>query len=146
MQQAQEQLARVHRWLERIQAREGPSLEYDDFLWAFFQNAWHLKDWIRNDTTIPKNVRDSVVNTAENSKNLQICADMANRTKHLTLAFNRHDAAVTSRNITVFVGSSRSSESTHIITLNDGTKVVAQELAKAVVAEWEAILRVAGLR
>ena len=145
MKQAREQFERVRRWLSRIEAPEGPSVEYDDFLWAFFQNGWHLKDWIRNDASILFEVRCRIVEAAEASECLKVCADLANRTKHVTLTFKRRDAAVTSRNITVFIGSDRPSESTHIITLDDGSKLVAQQLAKDIVAEWENILHHEGL-
>lgn len=140
-----EQFNRVLRFLARIQGEERNAVDYDDDLWSFFQNVWHLKDWVRNDPSIPKDVRDRVVDSAESSEVLQVCADLANRSKHFKLTNKRKDAEVTSRNTTVFPGQGRPSESTHIVTLDDGTQLVAQELAVSAFQAWEKIFLEEGL-
>ncbi len=135
-----EQLERVRRFLNRVRSEGRDSIDYEDDLWAFFQNSWHLKDWIKNDPSIPEESRARLLEAAEASEDLKICADLANRSKHFELRNKRRDAKVTSRNLTVFPGADRPSESTHIITLDDGSKQVAQELAERVVAKWVEIL------
>ena len=77
---------------------------------------------------------------AEACDELKICADLANRSKHFELKNKKRDAKVTSRNTTVFPGSNRPAESTHIVTLDDGTQIIAQDLAEKVVDIWVAIL------
>ncbi|MCH8895788.1 MAG: hypothetical protein IH927_05950 [Proteobacteria bacterium] len=141
-----EQLERVRRFLVRVQNEDRDSIGYDDYLWAFFQNAWHLKDWIKNDSSISTKSRERIRKAAEASDELQVCADLANRSKHFKLTNKRRDADVTSRNTTVFPGANRASELTHIITLDDGTQLIAQELAKTVVDLWGEILAQEGLK
>lgn len=141
-----EQLERVHRFLNRVRNEGRDSVDYDDDLWAFFQNSWHLKDWIKHDPSISKDSRDRILKAAEASKDLQVCADLANRSKHFKLTNKRRDAEVTSRNISVFPGANRPSESTHIITLDDGSQLVAQELAERVMVVWGQIIAAEGLK
>ena len=141
-----EQLERVRRFLDRVRRDERETVDYDDDLWAFFQNAWHLKDWIANDMTISEDRRDGIVHAAHSSESIQICADLANRSKHLKLTSKWKDADVTGKNVTIFVGDDRPSEHTHTITLDDGTQRVAQEVAEEAVAAWEIILAKEGLK
>ncbi len=49
------QLHRVKRYLQRFEeigsgkAHNQSTPDYDDDVYAFFQNCYHLKDWIKND-------------------------------------------------------------------------------------------------
>jgi len=51
----------------------------------FFQDCFHLKDWIKNDSDLPQIMRDEVENFVERSRFLKHVADIANATKHLQL-------------------------------------------------------------
>ena len=47
----------MRRYLDRVLVREprDPShhlSEYQDDVWLFFPNCWHLKDWVRSDLLI----------------------------------------------------------------------------------------------
>ena len=55
-----------------------------DDLAAFFVFCFHLKDWLRNDSTqpLPKHEVEVFVNASES---LGLCADLANATKHAVL-------------------------------------------------------------
>ena len=68
----QEQLKRVERWLSRIRhSSKHDRNQYEDFLWAFFQNCWHLKDWIMNDTNssaLGKFVKEEAENQSVNKE------------------------------------------------------------------------------
>lgn len=81
----------------------------------------------------------------EASPSLRICADLANRSKHLEFTRKREDAEVTRRNVTVTVGTPPSSTCEHIITLDDGTEKVALAVARAAPKEWYAMFKGFGL-
>ena len=74
------------RALKRVEnSSTDENAELDD-IYSFFQNAWHLKDWLDKDKSILQVTRDAVVHDAENSDTLKFCADLANGSKHLKLA------------------------------------------------------------
>jgi len=80
------QFEKVKRYLRKIDPQlgfHGDSIEYEDNLWSFFQNAWHLKDWIKNDASVKKSISMEVA--YKNYKSLLVCSDLANRSKHFTL-------------------------------------------------------------
>src|SRR4051812_45562561 len=87
-----QQLARARRFLERyrrIRAVESspdrPPLDViEDEMWAFFQNCWHVKDWLRHDPSVSEAVKDAAWNAVTASQPLMICADLANGIKHLS--------------------------------------------------------------
>lgn len=90
----QEQVARVRRFLARVDASSvNPKLElppekqteYEDMLYAFFQNCWHLKDWIKNDITAPTTLAGPIETLCQRYQSLMLSADIANASKHLTL-------------------------------------------------------------
>jgi hypothetical protein len=81
-----DQLDRAHRFLDRVQSIEPRGdIDYQDDVWAFFQNCWHIADWLWHDYRVPKVVRERAVKTAEKSRILAVCRDMANGTKHRKL-------------------------------------------------------------
>jgi len=90
-----EQYERVKRWYHRFEEINNGRINdrssdyyYDDIL-AFFQNCHHLRDWIYNDETVPKPIRDTVYNYVNDNDCLRYCADIANGAKHLKLINDR---------------------------------------------------------
>jgi hypothetical protein len=88
--------ARMMRWHAKFRAvdegreHDMTSDNYLDDIHAFFQNCYHLKDWIKNDKTgIPATVRNSVEGYINSSDPLKLCADICNSLKHLTLTNHR---------------------------------------------------------
>jgi hypothetical protein len=53
-----------------------------DALVHFFQDAYHLKDWIKNDPQVTTRDPEHLVDTSEP---LRLCADLCNGTKHFRL-------------------------------------------------------------
>jgi hypothetical protein len=53
-----------------------------DALFHFFQDAYHLKEWIKNDPTV---TTSDVEEWIEDTEPLRLCADLCNGTKHLRL-------------------------------------------------------------
>lgn len=111
-----QQWKRVLRFLERVdgaEAKEDQEGHTDDLL-TFFMHCWHLKDWIKSDDNVSQSVRDSIRNDIDNSDNgkrkypnLMICADVANRAKHLKFDLKhkpRVDAAITNQSVEIPLG------------------------------------------
>lgn len=78
------QYERAVRMLARIERPAERSLEdYEDECWCFFQNCWHLKDWIKYDNGVEPRYREMVEADVGDIREIRICADLANRSKHL---------------------------------------------------------------
>lgn len=75
------QLARIHRWRARLQNATEPA-DILDFLFALFQNFYHLRDWLPSNEFPADQVRD-FLNTHQE---LRICRDLCNMTKHFELS------------------------------------------------------------
>jgi len=143
------QFERVKRSLRKIEIenQDRDSTEYDDDLWHFFQDCHHLKDWIINDPDIPDEVKgietkvgENIEKFVSNNKELRVCADLANRSKHLELTrHSREDAKVTSRNVNIDLNLGTST-CEHIITLGNGRKRIALDVAREAVEAWESFL------
>lgn len=85
-----QRVKRYHDRFERLSAgieHTEASPHYDDDVYAFFQNCYHLKDWIKND---PFCVGwPSVESLVNSDPDLQLCADLCNGQKHLKLTTHR---------------------------------------------------------
>ena len=138
-----DQLNRVRRFLKRIETHDRSPVDYDDDLWSFFQNCWHLKDWIKHDSKIPQASRDGISHDIWSSKHLLICADLANATKHLQLTNVHAGAKHSHKNYRLRTGGPSSVE--YFIDAGDGSKIDGLDLARRCIAEWEALLKKYGL-
>ncbi len=93
-----EQWERVERWYHRFQetdqgrVHDRPSDFYQDEVYAFFVNCFHLKDWLKNDPA-SCSVASDVEQFVANSFNLRLCADLCHGSKHLVLTSPRVDPA-----------------------------------------------------
>ena len=92
----------------RIKNQKRSNIEYEDDLWSFFQNCWHLKDWIINDTDVPAKIRNrrKIERAVKRFPSLMISADLANRSKHSALNRIRKDAKIVSSEIRLKIGAS----------------------------------------
>ncbi len=143
-----EQLERVKRLLHRFErlgtgiSHEQHSANYDDDVYSFFQNCYHLKDWIKNDPYCAS--WPSVETLINTNQDLQLCADLCNAQKHLTLTKSRSgqnpqfDGGTIKLNITEGGGPAtvEIAISYSVITANVGT-VDALDLARRCVQSWE---------
>ena len=88
----QSQWARVQRRLNDVRSvyagRPGGTDDAIDIVLSFFETVHHLKDWLGNDqlSGITEAAGDSLIN---GSKMLQLCADLANGSKHRVSVLNR---------------------------------------------------------
>ncbi|WP_156888939.1 hypothetical protein [Rhodococcus sp. BH4] len=81
----QDQYQRMQRSLTRLQAGvEADAAEARDALYHFWQDAWHLRDWITAPPS-PKYLEKETRQLFEDSVALGACRDIANGVKHLLL-------------------------------------------------------------
>jgi len=81
------QLRRVERWHQRamriLNPHEGlAGEEAIDFLYAFFQSAYHMRDWLQNSGAASKASLDALMSA---NHSLQLCRDVCNGSKHFAL-------------------------------------------------------------
>ena len=57
--------------------------DFQDMMWAAFQNCWHVKDWIMSDPNVSDAQKQAVLAMAHQSPDLGACQDLCNGTKHL---------------------------------------------------------------
>ncbi len=156
----QEQLARVRRFLARVESSSvNPKLElppekqteYEDTLYAFFQNCWHPKDWIRNDGTAPSTLKNDIENHCTRYQSLMLSADVANGSKHLLLNRPRVGGKVTQEIMLRFMESFATGDSTfegvryqYKIGDDTGNSFYALDVARQAVSDWETLIKTNG--
>ncbi len=144
MSPAQEQFARLKRYLARME-RKAASDEGTDDMYSFFLHAWHLVDWASNDPAVNRTYGEVLADT---SNSIRSCKDIANRSKHLVLDRPPRSAPETFKDYRVYCGNEaneRQSEVSFRVTFPDGTTKDALTLAREVVADWESLLTRYGL-
>ena len=115
-------------------------LELRDLILSFFQDCWHLKDWVQKSSQrVHKN---TLHNFLLNSFELQICREICNTSKHLIL--DRHtlnnDARLAEfNNIPIALAREYSPWGDKLIFLirSEKGRYDAFELAKECLKQWE---------
>ncbi|HEY3327006.1 MAG TPA: hypothetical protein VGK14_07510 [Novimethylophilus sp.] len=76
------QYRRMLRWRDRLSEVYGSddTNTIYDFIYAFFQSCYHLRDWLVSDNVATKEEITALFNS---SIELQLCRDICNATKHL---------------------------------------------------------------
>jgi hypothetical protein len=145
------QLDRARRFLDRVERPAGEDeldlanmddVAFQDMMWAFFQNCWHVKDWIFHDPLVPKAIKDAVIDLAHHhSPDLKMCQQLCNGTKHLG---PRPGASHHHTDMTIVPEQGRF-EMDCMIDDGRGNLVSGKELARRCISEWERILKSQGL-
>jgi len=143
-----EQFNRMERWYQRLVSTDQgrphhlTSDYYQDEVYAFFQNCYHLKDWIKNDESAGVTAK-KVEEFINNNKELCLCADICNGTKHLMLTKPRsgQDPRFGQRKFKVQVGGSPTTISVKYSIDTSGGLVDAFELATKCLQAWENFIR-----
>lgn len=145
----EDQYERLKRWFLRVEDvedglknQEFDAAKFKDDYLAFFQNCYHLKDHLLNDSAanVTESDLDSFIAT---TSCMSICADICNGTKHLTLNGSgwsgenpeMADGAIVTDNIATGVVSA--SYSVH----TDTGEKDAFELAKNCMDAWETFMK-----
>jgi hypothetical protein len=147
-----EQFDRVKRWYQRfVIINEGrqhnlPSDNYQDEVYAFFLNCYHLKDWIKNDESVGAAAKDKVEEFINNNKELSLCADICNSIKHLKLDENKkprsgQDPRFGQRNFHLQVGGPETTISVRYTIDTSSGPVDAFELATKCLKAWETFIQ-----
>jgi hypothetical protein len=143
------QLERARRFLDRVERPIGDDQDlldidehaYQDMMWAFFQNCWHVKDWLCNDPSVPSETKGAVVDLAHLSPDLKMCQQLCNGTKHLGL----RKGAKHLRTSTTYDFARGFIETDCFIDDGNGKEISGRELARRCIDEWERILVSQGL-
>jgi hypothetical protein len=137
------QYERLVRSRERVTQPYKSSVAYNDDLQHYFQDCWHLKDWIKNDPA--SGVGTAIETEVLAHKALRVVADLANGGKHLARHKHQEGAYVTSTNVTVHLGQSKPIDVEYVVTLGDGTTMSAQTLVHEAFQAWSEVLNKVGL-
>ena len=87
--------ARTLRWYARLQQvraeceRVGISQDFEDYVYAFFQNCFYLREWLAKSGAIAESQLEQLF---ASSVELQLCRDICNGTKHMTISRPSVDA------------------------------------------------------
>ena len=141
------QLSRARRFLDRIAKRDAPSHEaflagldaYQDDMWSFFMNVWHVKDWIKNDDVVPQDVKRKVLDAAHSSATLMLCRGIANGVKHLLPGHAEGGKGAVATYI-LFRGDEDAVSFDYHIRRDDDSYVTVYEVACDAMREWKRIL------
>src|SRR5260370_19188033 len=139
-----QQLDRARRFLARVEQmrfdRDSDDIDEHDFqdmMWAFFQNCWHVKDWVKNDPKLKDAQKRAVIAMAhDESSVLSNCQDLCNGTKHLGEYPGAHHAHIDS--IFNAPGGVLLQRDCMVVDVK-GMEVSGVELGSACIAEWERI-------
>src|SRR5277367_1627790 len=129
----QVQLARVRRWYGRAATATDP-IDRGDYLHAFFENAYHLRDW-REDTGVVSRIGLQAFFDA--NEEMRLGRELGNSRKRYAL--KRPDQFVLPLEVHEYSGGiGNLSSDTSLLILSDGKKHDAFDLARRVIDLWEA--------
>jgi hypothetical protein len=148
-----EQYERMQRFYDRFrQIKPGLtdkiSSDYEDDVYAFFLHCYHLKDWVKNDTSVKSrmpNIGTDVERFVNESEALSLCADLCNSLKRLELKRSsggeRPTFGLKQYHHRLGLGSGRSIRLEWLIEQNNKPPIDAFELATECIAEWDKFLQ-----
>jgi len=135
---------RVNRSYTALSGQYPNSEEYDDALYHFFQDAWHLKDWLQQDPGEAARVT-GLQDELKKYPSLMIAADLANGTKHRLLSHIRSGARIVEKHHIIRVGHPEPVKQIRYLELRDGSKKDAADAAAEALADWRRIFAALGL-
>jgi len=87
MSQAKQQFQRMQRaFMKVLDSKNRNPEEYEDDVWGFFLNCWHLTDWIKNDTEgVARATREKIEVEVNTHPALVMVGNLANRKKNVSI-------------------------------------------------------------
>jgi hypothetical protein len=126
------QAAQMRRWHARMSGATSPEDRYD-FSYAFFECAFHLRDWFIDCGAAEKGDLEALFNAHEE---LRICRDLANAHKHYSIKWPSQPHPPSEvREYAPGAGNLRCDVS--LTVLSNGQKYDLFQLADRVLAIWE---------
>ena len=150
-----EQYERTERWYKRFETINSgrvhnvSSDNYVDETYAFFQNCYHLKDWIKHDAFLPDAIRRGVEGFISSERSLRLCADVCNGLKHLELDPKRvrshENPKFGKKDFNVGLGAGEPTISLKCEITTDTGRIDAFKLATDALASWKKFITDRGL-
>lgn len=132
----QSQFDRMCRWHDRLRtARSGDKI---DFLYAFFENAFHLRDWLVDTGAVKLADIDHFF---AQSTVMRLCRDIANAHKHYSISRPSQSMPFTELREYEPYGGGTLTDSQSLCVISDGEKYDAFDLASRVRRAWEEYLK-----
>lgn len=122
------QLNRVRRWYQRACVAKDQA-DMHDFLYAFFENAFHLRDWLKD--TVAASETDLKA-FFDSNEEMRLCRDLANSHKHYSLSSKPSQVVPPSE-----AREWNLDKSVSLVILSNGKKHDALELAGRILQLWE---------
>ena len=132
MTQATKQFERTQRLFLRVLDNQDRKLvEYEDDVWNFFQNCWHLQDWIRNDRKgVAKATRTKIKGEVNSHPALELVGELASKSPHLEVRS------------TITGGDNKTHGDILMKVIDaDGEELLVKALATDAMKNWMAIIR-----
>ena len=151
MNDLEKQFRRLERSFEKVlDTRNRDPVEYEDDVWCFIHNCWHLKDFMRTDgKSLHKNVRKRVETDVNSFWKLVLIGDLADRNRHLKINERETDEDVQNRELRIISlkGSGEGNgDITLIITDDMKLEYPVRDLAKDTMRIWHTLFKLYGLR
>ena len=142
-----DQVYRVERTLQHLRSvysgssRDVSADDCRDTALSFFQNCYHLKDWLINDPSgaFQKNAVEHFVNA---NRELRLCADLCNGSKHLKLTKpprSNESPRLGAQSVVVALGADRNMYSFAVDTTSG--QIDALALAQQCVGLWQGFIK-----
>ncbi len=146
----QHQHARMMRAYQRATLATAVTLQAEDDYYSFFVWCLQLKDWLRNDPSVPAATWKAAEDLVNTNDSLKVCADLANGIKHLRAdrrprvdADSKLSAVQAAFQPDTFQGDAFQTED-HIVVVAAGGYLDARQIADACVAAWADFLHAHG--
>lgn len=130
------QYERVFRWYDRVFNCKS-EIDRRDFMYAFFENAFHLRDWLIDTGIVNK---DTLYNFFDSKTEMRLCRDLANAHKHYSI--NQPSQSAPPSEVQEYSpGNGDFGSDYSLVILSEGKHHNAYELATKIMASWDFFIK-----
>ena len=150
MNDLEKQFRRLARAFEKVlDNRNRDPVEYEDDVWCFIHNCWHLKDWMREDgKSLHRKIRARVDSDVNSFWKLVLIGDLANRSRHLRIDNRETDQDIMNRELRIVAvqgPGEAPGETVLLVTDNMKLKYPVRDLAKDAMRIWHKLFKLYGI-